>query len=315
MPPASDYAVMPETDGAVYTRQELDAELVLAPIADKFMLSRRPGTPVVQIVLLAGYVVTGLWLRSLHVPTFAEGGEACVFLVLLAALVPVSFRSPGKLEPRWARAAAVHQESLAGRVPVSAFQQFKAVMGRMTGGTGWQEAWLYVARCTDEEPGHYGVCCAGGTYPRNGRLLVVLGEHLAYGLPELAVAVLAHERRHVTYRRFFLFSLSAIAGTFGLLVAGWAVPWPALLPVAAGVRIGAVAVLWAVEVSCDVGAAREVGAGAMIASIDYKQRTREGARALWPAWRRWTVSALTWASGPEHPPYAVRRWAIHALAR
>jgi hypothetical protein len=77
----------------------------------------------------------------------------------------------------------------------------------------------------------------------------------------------------------------------------------------------AVLLLWAVEVSCDIGGARDTSAGAMIESVNYKQRTKEGARALWPAGQRWTANILTWVTGPEHPPYAMRRWLIHRLAR
>jgi hypothetical protein len=273
--------------------------------------------PVKELVLLALYVLGGVGVRGYLAPTFAHVGEACVILLGFALAVPAVLQAPGKEEPRWARAAAVHQESIRGRVPAPAYQQITAVMSRMTAGTRWEKAHLYIARCTEEKPEqvHYQACCAGGTYPRNGRLLVIVGEHLAYGLPEVALGILAHERRHVTPLRVRLYFIASVAGTLGLMVAGWAVPWPVLLPVAAAIRIGAVLLLWAIEVSCDLGAASDVGKGAIIEAVNYKQRTREGARALWPAWQRRAVNVLTWVTGPEHPPYGLRRWLIRRLAR
>lgn len=317
MPPA-DYAVMPGTGEVTYSRLELDAELVLAPIAGKLMMFSRPTMPAVELAVLAAYVYTGVWARGHLAPHGWDATGACCLLLLLAVARAALLQSPGTQEPEWARAAAVHeQQSVHGQVPAAALRQLKAVTARMTAGTRWHSAHLYVARCTstDDSPVHYGACCAGGTVPRNGRLLVILGEHLAYGQPEIAMATLAHERRHVTQRRLYLYAVAAVTGTLGLMVAGWAVPWPALLPVAAGVRYGAVLLLWAVEFSCDLGAAGEVGRDAAAEAVSYKQRTKGGSRALWPAWQRTAVGVLTWLAGPEHPPYAVRRWAIRTLAR
>jgi hypothetical protein len=314
MPP-TDYAVMPGTEDVTYTKRELDAELVLAPIAGKLMMFSRAIMPVMELALLAGYVYTGVWARGHLVPHGWDVAEACFLLLLVAVTRAALLQSPGKEEPEWARAALVHEESLHGQVPAPVFQQLKAVMARMTAGTRWHSAHLYVARCTDVDPVHYGACCAGGTYPRNGRLLVILGEHLLQGQPEIALATLAHEQRHVTQRRLYLYAVAAVTGTLGLVVVGWAVPWPALLPVAAAVRIGAVLLLWAIEFSCDLGAAGDVGKDAIAEAVSYKQRTKGGSRALWPAWQRVVVGILTWVAGPEHPPYAMRRWAIRTLAR
>jgi len=58
--------------------------------------------------------------------------------------------------------------------------------------------------------------------------------------------------------------------------------WPAALPAAVAVRYWAVAVLWAVEISCDLGAARETGIWAMTEAVNYKQRTKEGAARCGP---------------------------------
>jgi hypothetical protein len=63
MPP-TDYAVMPGTEDVTYSRRELDAELVLAPIAGKLMMFSRAVMPVIELALLAAYVYTGVWARS-----------------------------------------------------------------------------------------------------------------------------------------------------------------------------------------------------------------------------------------------------------
>jgi hypothetical protein len=146
-----------------------------------------------------------------------------------------------------------------------------------------------------------------------GRLLVVLGEHLAIGQVALAEAVLAHERRHVSGWRLYAFALAVIAGSWGLLIVGWAVPWPALLLAAVSLRVLMTATAWLIEVSCDVGSARDTSRDAMLAAVDFKERTEGGTRALQPRGKRWALNVLTWAAGTEHPPYSVRRAAIRAL--
>ncbi len=313
-----DYAVLPGRETVSYTRQELDAEVTLAPAAGKLMMFSRPFAPVLELAVAAGLVDVGVWLRGhLHASHNGLNAAGPVLLVwVIAHLRARMLQAPGKEEPDWARAAAVHEQSLEGRVPAPLFSQVKALIRRMTDGGGWHSAYLYVARCTSSEPVHYGACCAGATYPRDGRLLVILGEHLAYGPPEIALATLAHERRHVTWWRLLAYALASTTATLGLVDVGWAAPsWRVAIPVAAVVRVVATLALWAVEVSCDVGAARDFGKGAIVEAVRYKQRTKGGSRALWPAPQRVAVGILTWVAGPEHPPYALRCWLIRRLAR
>jgi hypothetical protein len=318
MPPASDYASMPEGVGTVDSKEERNAELILARLADaRLVMSGRPAVKIVTIVFLASQVVTGLWLRTLVVPRGWEVAAACAFLMIAALALPAAFRRGRKAEPQWARAAAVHERSLSGRVPEEMLGMVREFMASMTTGTRWRgDAHLYVSRYTEEEPVHYAACCAGRMFVMGGRLLVILGEHLAAGPASIAEAVLAHERRHVGGWRLYAYSVGAVAGAWGLIVVGWAVPpWPNLLLIAAAVRVVTTAMFWAIEVSCDVGSARDTSPAAILASVDYKQRTEGGARAMWPRGKRWAVSILTWAAGAEHPPYSVRRAAIRTLAR
>ncbi len=185
----------------------------------------------------------------------------------------------------------------------------------MTTGTRWTAAHVYIARCTEEGGTHWAPCCGGGTIALKGRLLVILGEHLAVGDVAVARAVLEHERRHVAGWRLYAFVLATFAGFWGLLLAGWTVtPWPALLVVVAGLRLARTAVRWVVEVSCDVGAARDTGQGGMLATIDHKERTEGGSLALQPPVRRGVITVLQFLASQEHPSYRARRWAIRALA-
>jgi hypothetical protein len=282
------------------------------------MMFSRPIMPVVELAMMAGLLDAGVWLRAhLHAPhNYLNAAGPIGFLLIIAQVRVSMLVAAGKQEPEWAQAAAVHEQSLQRRSLGLFLSQVKAVTGQMTEGGAWHSAYLYVARCTSKEPVHYGACCAGATYPRDGRLLVIVGEHLAYGQSELALATLAHERRHVTRWRLLAYALASTTATFGLLDVGWAAPsWAVAIPVAAGVRIAATLALWAIEVSCDVGAARDAGRDAITEAVRYKQRTKEGSRALWPAPQRVVVRILTWVAGPEHPPYAVRCWLIRTLAR
>ena len=318
MPPAStDYATMRER-ATVESKEERNASLVLTQTADtRLMAASRPGGMIPILIFLASRVVTGLWIRTLVAPHWPELAGACAFLLVLAVAIPRIAQADRSKEPQWARAAAVHQESLSSRAPAATLALVKDAMLRMTTSTRWRGAYLYVSPCTEEDgqSPHYGPCCAGATWVRGGRLLVILGEHILAGEPELALAVLGHERRHLGGWRLYLYSAGQTAGIFGLVVAAWAVPWPMLLLPVAALRVISTLIAWAVEVGCDVGSARELGAGAMTASVNYKERTMRGARAGWPPAKRLAVSVLAWVTGPEHPPFGMRRAAIRALAR
>ena len=305
---------MPEGAGTV--KEQRNAELVLARLADaRLMMAGRPSVMVATLIFLAVQVVTGLYIRGRIVPRGWEVAAVCGLLLVLAVALPAVLRAGKKSEPQWARAAAVHEQSLSGRLPAATLGLAREIMAAMTAGTRWRGSFLYISRCTEEDDVHYATCCAAGTYARGGRLLVILGEHLAAGPPELAVAVLGHERRHVSGWRLYLYSLAAVASVWGLAVAGWAVPWPALLLVAAALRVVTTALFWTIEISCDVGSARDTSAGAMLAAVDYQERTRRGARALWPSWKRRAVIVLTCLAWPDHPPFSMRRAAVRALAR
>jgi hypothetical protein len=316
MPP-TEYAVMPDR-GTPPTREETNAGLVLARQADtRLTAGTRPAGLVAMLVFLVSMVITGMWLRGCTAPDWEETAAAAGFLLMAALLVPLAAQSDKQKEPEWAQAARIQEKTLDGRVPADTLRLLRGVMARMTAATGWRAAYLYVSPCTerDQSSPHFGPCCAGGTWVRSGRLLVILGEHLVMGNPALALAVLGHERRHLYGWRLCTYTTATMAGTFGLLVAAWAVPWPLLLLPVAGLRLVSVLLHWAVEIGCDAGGAGEAGADAMIATVDYKEGCQRGERALWPPAKRAAVFVLRWMTGPEHPPAGLRRAAIRTLAR
>jgi hypothetical protein len=312
-----DYAVMRDRSTA-RTREQENADLLLTRQADtRMMAASRPAGMVAVLVFLVSQAITGMWMRSYAVPGWEETAAAAGFLLIAGIVFPVAVQAERRSEPDWAKAAAVHEASLAGRVPADTLALLREVMAKMTVATGWRGAYLYVSPCTeqDRQSPHFAPCCAGGTWVKGGRLLVILGEHLVMGNPALALAVLGHERRHLSGWRLHLYSVAQMVGTFGLLVAGWAVPWPLLLMAVAALRAATVLAHWAVEIGCDVGGAREVGIEAMIATVDYKDSCQRGERALWPPAKRAAVAILRWITGPEHPPTPMRRAMIRAAIR
>lgn len=312
---ASDYVTMPES-GVAEGKEERRAELALSKLAEPLVLSGRLSFLFVTVIFLASLVWTGLWLRTVHVPLGWETAAAWEVLAAFALAAPVIKSRTGKKEPAWVRFAAVHERSVWERIPGDTRGMVHAFASSMTAGTRWRgDGHVYVARCTQEagdEP-HYAACCAGGTLVMNGRLLVVLGEHLVMGPAATAQAVLVHERRHVGGWRPYAYALASIAGTFGLVIVGWSVrPWPQMLLAVVCLRVVQTSVIWMIEISCDVGGAWETDAAAMLDAVDFKQRTQGSTRALQPLGKRWAYNVLACLAGPEHPPYGVRKAMINA---
>jgi hypothetical protein len=152
----------------------------------------------------------------------------------------------------------------------------------------------------------------GGTHPRGNRLQVTLGDFVAEGDPEVAAATLAHEARHAGRWPYALRGLVMTARARGPLVIGWAVPWPAVIPAVAALHVACTLLAWAIEISCDLGAAAGTGKAAMMATYQVMAASaRHGSRAL-SAPKKVAAYAMYWAAGPAHPPIAVRRAVIRA---
>jgi hypothetical protein len=230
MPTASDYATIPET-GVAERREERSADQVLAKLADRLVLSGRTPVMVMTIVFEISLAVTGLWLRTFFIPRGQQAAAAWAVLLIVALAAPalaLAQRARGK-EPQWLRAAATHEQFIWEHIPQEMRAMLLEFTRAMTSGTRWRgDAHVYIARCAAEEGEvHYAPCCTGGTLVMGGRLLVVLGEHLAVGPVPVARAVLAHERRHFSGWRLHAYALASIAGSLGLVIVGWTVtPWP-----------------------------------------------------------------------------------------
>jgi hypothetical protein len=304
MPPAQ-YLTMPESSTAE-GREARNAEQVLAKLADRLVMSGHAISQVMTIVFLVSLVITGEWLRSLYVPHWWGVAAAAAFVAGVGLAMPAMSRQAGD-EPEWARAAAAHEQSVWDRLPEDMRAMLREFTASMTTGTRWQgSARVYVAQCKGESGTHYAPCCAGGTLVMNGRLLVIIGEHLAMGPIETARAVLAHERRHIKGWRLHAFMLATIAQFGGLLIAGWAAAsWPALLIISLALCLARMITTWLIEISCDLGSATETSTDAMTAAVAFKLRTEGATRALQRAGKR-ALTALTYLTGTEHPPYSLR---------
>jgi hypothetical protein len=315
MPP-TDYAVMSER-ATPPTMEEQDADLILTRLADTWLMAvGRPSSMTTVLGTLVGLVVAGIAMRTYFAPDWEKTAAACGILLLAALAIPLIAQAERRKEPQWAHAAAIHEKSLPGRVPADTLALLRDVTARMTIATGWRGAYLYVSPCTEQDrrSPHYAPCCTGGTWVRGGRLFVILGEHLVAGNPALALAVLGRERRHLCGWRLYLYAVATTAGMYGVMAAAWAVPWPTLLLPVAGLRLASVLLRWIVEIGCDIDGAGEAGADAMIAVVDLKEYDQRGERALWPPAKRAAVAVLRWVTGPEHPPYWLRRAMIRAAA-
>lgn len=134
----------------------------------------------------------------------------------------------------------------------------------------------------------------------------------------MAAGALAHEARHCDRLAVAASSLSGLLCQPGpVLVAAWALPWPATLTlsaagqaigVLAALRLAATLIFWAVEAYCDLAGAADQGAAAARAVFDVL--AGEDARMAWSFARRAAVRLLSWGAPPPHPPLWLRRAAV-----
>jgi hypothetical protein len=294
---------------------ERTAELVLTRLADsRLMLAMRPAAKILAIAVAAVLTVLGVWLRTVQAAGWKQVTAVWVIVAALAWVIPALSRLASRKEPRWVRAARAHERSLEDRVPAATLEVVRRCVAGLPG-RRWRSAHVYVSRCTEAGTAHFGVCQTAGVFGLNGRLLVVLGEHLAAGPAAVTAAVLGHESRHVAGWRMRLSVMGAVTAVAGWVILGWAVPWPVLLLAAAGLQVALTAVAWAIECSCDLAGARTAGPQAMLDALARLGQVRAAARAARPAWQRYALSTLTWTAGPPRPPLPVRRAVTRALTR
>lgn len=299
------------------TLDEVRAELVLAQVAGtgvdeprgRLMIGAGAGLVVMWCVL----AIAGNWLRGRIVPSPLALTIGCGCLLAIGSCLLVLFRALGKEPPKWVRAAGIHQRRLAERAGPEMLSAIEHVRTKLPN-RWWMSAQLYVAQCTAEQPVHIGVCRFAGIVPRSGRLLVVVGEHLASGSSPVVSGILAHEYRHVTGWRVWAFYFLKTCQLGGWVIVTWAFPWPVLLIALAVFHVAMTGLSWLIELSCDYGAARSAGADAMVAAFDYTAQVLEAWNASQSPWVRYPASVVKWIAGPPHPPVAVRRALVRVWA-
>ncbi|MGH3277271.1 MAG: hypothetical protein ACRDNZ_23450, partial [Streptosporangiaceae bacterium] len=235
---------------------------------------------------------------------------ACLAVAGLAApaVMRWAFGIQQPQEPEWVPELGAYRAWLLRRVPpvpAATLAAADRILGGLAG-RRWRSAQLFIARYENGSPGSM-----GGTEPRGNRLQVTLGDYVAQGDPDVAAATLAHEARHTGRWPYALRGLGTAARARGPLVIGWAVPWAAVIPAVVALHVACMLLSWAIEISCDLGAAAAVGPAAMMATYQVMTASRRRRRAA-PAVKKAAAYALYWAAGPAHPPVAVRRAVIRA---
>jgi hypothetical protein len=263
-----------------------------------------------MLAFMAATVLAGMGLRAHLGQPVAAVAVFAAWLAAAGMLAPAAERlkarqQPG--EPGWVADMIAYRTWLPRRVPPVPAETLAAADRYLTGlpARRWQSAHLFIARAPAGQQVSMGI-----TFPRGNRLEVILGDHVATGPVPVATATLAHETRHGSAWRLAARNLAETIRGQGMFLIGWAVPWPAVILVAVLTHIACTLVIWAEEVSCDLGAAADAGPAAMLGVCDVmaaSRRIRRTAARAVPAPKRLAAWAVHWAAGPGHPPIPVRR--------
>jgi Zn-dependent protease with chaperone function len=291
--------------------EELKAELVLGRVVQ----ARTPGAveapralamASVGIVAAVALVAAGMWLRS-HV-ALSGLAVAGVWAGLIGSgyVVAVVGRAVGKKAPEWVASAELHQRRVAARARPEVVAVIERVREELPG-RWWRSAHVYVAACERNEPAHLGICQVGGVIPTGGRLLVLVGEHLASEPGRVVHAVLAHEGRHVGGWRFWVSTALGTCTFVGWFLLGFTVPWPWLLVGAAVMALTTTAVSWVIELACDAGSVRSAGQEATLEALDYTNGVVKRYRAACSPLVRHALAVTMWVVRAPHPPIVLRR--------
>jgi hypothetical protein len=255
---------------------------------------------VIQLTVVAG---TGAAIRLLAVPGPAEAAAGWLAVTVLLAIGVYRAASPRARQQPGPGVTWQPGEPLPAGVPAATILAVERIFAGIPA-RRWRGAWLEIAPCTD--PVRHGMCRGASATPGGDRLIrVVLGQHVA-DRPTEAAFIAAHEVRHPAGPTFHLSMLTTCARVAGWLAAGWAVPWPWLLAAVAAIQAAYAAACWAVEIGCDIGAARAEGRDAARASVEFYRAIAREPHAK-PLWRRLVTRLLLTVSVPTaHPPLWVR---------
>jgi hypothetical protein len=277
--------------------------------AGERMAARRgagKGRLIADVVIMT---LAGMGLRSHVIHTLpAVAAVTAALAIVGVAMQEVQLRHAGQPEPPWVKELAAYRAWLPRRspaVPAATLAAADRYLAELPG-RRWRSAQLFVPR---RPAGKW--IPMGELLPEGNRLQVRLGDHVALGPPQVAAATLAHEARHARGWRYSLELLLNVTRARGFLIAGWAVPWPAVLPVVVAVQAGITAAMWVSEISCDLGAAADVGLAAMMDTFEVMTASaRSRPAAPWP--QRCARQAVHLAAGRRHPPIPVRRAIVRA---
>jgi hypothetical protein len=267
-----------------------------------------------RVAVVAGMAALGAGVRLAAAPGgWRVAGGVCAGLLLAhgyAGATRASQKLAARLtaasaaEPWWLASARICERSQQGwadpAVLAAAAAHLAAVSRR------YASAHLYVARCDPDR--HPGLCREGTVEGTGGRLVLVIGEHLA-AAPAVAAVVIAHECGHKRpWARaaggLVLWARAPWAG-WGWAAAGLA-GWPWLLAAVPAFHVASVLGLWAVESGCDLGAARAHGCPAVLDALAFKPAHATLSRAQTLAY---------WLAGPTHPPVRLRQAVIRTRQR
>lgn len=237
-------------------------------IAAGFALSAAVG-PVIALALYAGFVAVS-WL--------------IVAWRKLRAITPVSRIDWDTAPP--------YEQTVRARLSPEIDQAVQDALDRFQ--ERGYHAFLFQVTCTC---GHGEASCtclmratAGAALFRGtGRAALLVGDHLLDGDAEMLRFVLAHECTHLTTSRSRITRLVLSAIINGGVIVGILAPGMSVLPAGVVLVLACLAARWAIEISCDIPAARLHGVGAP------------------PLWRLWsqTVASSRWAVPWWQRPFSV----------
>jgi hypothetical protein len=272
-----------------------------------------------RVAVIAGLTLAGMVLRTFLVPS------PLLIAVVIGALAawaaagvlagPWARRQRAELarqagrvaDPAWVSEMNAHRQSLDGRLPAATLKVIDQYMAVLTA-AGSTSAHVYVASRSGT-----GWLPMSVTVPDRDRVRIYLGEHVALAGPHVTGATLAHEVRHLRRWCRLGSAMTRIAGKYGWLILGWALSRPAVGPAMLALLIAIMLANWAIEISCDLGAAAAEGKHAIGAVFDLM--TPAGGRRGRREWRWWALTVLGWTAGRTHPPVAARRLAVRILTR
>jgi hypothetical protein len=229
------------------------------------------------LVLYVVLTIVGAWLRTILIPQAWEVAAACGFIAVMAWALPWLLWISGRKPPTWVAAAESCERSLEGRMPAPIAPVVQEAIDRIRQRSRfrhWHSAHMYLSRCAKSGPPDADSCQIAGVVPMSGRLVVVIGEHMATVSPQITAAVLAHESRHTYMARVYLSYLIILSRLVGWVIIGWAVPWRRCC------QLYSPSTSWQ---HCCRGELRSVAIWAV---------PPRSARA--PCWRHWITSAVPW---------------------